>query len=107
MRDPTADPDCVITARGESDGVPWVEYANPDLDPRRWRIHGVCNRCGSCEVGNTSTEDVIVWLAEPGTPGACYLPGWGEPGWLDNPMTPYGCEKMAPLGCTLTGEWMD
>lgn len=91
--EPTIDPTCWIVDKGDG----FVVYETHDLE--RWVIRGTCNCCGSCEVG-TTTESELVWVREPGQPGACFDPNKT----LDNPVRPDATAKWP--GCTLTGEYL-
>lgn len=118
MNEPTEDPTTWITAH--YDDV-W-EYEN--TDGLRWRISGVCNACGACEIPPTAidgqpvvltnrrfnldgTEEewtrTIRWYDQPGQPQACLEEGYEQR--RDIPLTPDGLPASAD-GCLLTGEWL-
>jgi hypothetical protein len=112
----TVDPTTFIVRQGDDE----LEYLN--TDGKRWRVRGVCNACGLCEVqpetvpstvlhtnvavdadGNRYTwERTLNWVDQPGSPDACVESGFELR--LDIPMTPDAIAMWD--GCTLTGEWL-
>jgi hypothetical protein len=91
---PTNDPTVVIEDRG----LGYVVYRGIRGD--RWRMDGVCNCCGACEVGaNTPRKQ---WLGPVGSPGACVdVRGMDR---LDDPMRPEAAAKLPT--CTLRGVYL-
>lgn len=96
MYEPTTDPNCFIVDKAPDT----ITY---ECGGDRWIVRGVCNQCGSCEVGSTEDrEKELLWVGDPGTPGAVIDLTYGHR--LDNPIRPEGPPDWP--GCSLSGEYI-
>lgn len=92
----TEDPSVVI----EDLGAGWVVYRALG-NGERWIIHGVCNRCGECEMGREDPN--LIWTGVPvGQLGACLDKRWGTR--RDIPVRPE--IRLKNPHCTLSGEYL-
>ena len=95
----TNDP-IVIVERGTEHGVEWIDYeCRSEIGVEHWRIIGVCNQCGMCEVGVIGDTRGLVWFDMAGMPGACSDPTFATR--RDIPMRPEGVNETPE--CSLSG----